>query len=162
MIRHEPTTRSTRTKAAIITALFALPFLFITACTPQTYNPALATRPYPRDSHTTQVADMQVFRDGAKLKIVNSTAKSYRDFDLWINQRFVHHVDSLLAGETLELSLWDFRDEYGDTFNAGGFFRSIPPTPVRLVEIQPAPDQKTLGLITIRREPVTVTPEPGR
>jgi hypothetical protein len=131
-------------------------------CGQQINDPHLATEPYPRDQHTPNVADIQVFRDGTKLEIVNSTAHSYRDFDLWLNQRYVRRVDALDAGETITLSLWDFRDEYGDTFSAGGFFRAYEPTPVRMAEIQPAPGHDMIGLITIRAEEVRVKPEPGR
>jgi hypothetical protein len=117
------------------------------------FDPAKATRPYPYDLHQDAVIDIQVFRDGPRIEIVNSTPRSYRDFDLWINQRYVRHVDGLAAGETLRMSLWDFYDERGDRFSAGGFWRTEEPTPVRLVEIQPGEDQPMTGLITIRAEP---------
>jgi hypothetical protein len=96
---------------------------------------------------------MQVFREGDRIAIYNATATSYRDFDLWINQRYVSHVEELPAGGHIHLSLWDFRDERGEVINAGGLFRVFEPTPVRLVEIQPGPDQPLIGLITIRAEP---------
>jgi hypothetical protein len=131
-------------------------------CAHTAYDPALATLPYPTDLHTNSVVDMQVFRRGTSIEIVNSTARSYADFDLWLNQRYVRRVDSLRAGESIHLSLWDFHDEYGDVFYAGGFFRTRPATPLRLVEIQQGPDQKMVGLITIRAEDVKVKPEPGR
>lgn len=148
------------------TAAFLLPAIFNVllncGCAPTTYSPNWATRPYPHELHTTNVADMQVFRRSTDIEIVNSTARSYSNFDLWVNQRYVRHVDSLPAGTTIELSLWEFHDEYGDAFYAGGFFRSYEATPVRLIEIQPGADQKMIGLITIRLEDVIVKPEPGR
>jgi hypothetical protein len=131
-------------------------------CARKTYDPVWATRPYPHDLHSTSVTDMQVFRRDTSIEIVNSTPRSYSDFDLWINQRYVSRIDALPAGQTIRLSLWNFHDEYGDAFNAGGFFRSYEPTPVRLVEIQPSQGQHMIGLIAIRTEPVTVKPEPGR
>jgi hypothetical protein len=131
-------------------------------CTRKTYDPAWATQPYPTELHTTTTADMQVFRKGTDLQIVNSTAHSYSEFDLWINQRYVRHVDSLPAGESVTLSLWDFKDEYGDRFYAGGFFRTREAQVVRLVEIQRGEGQPLLGLIAIRSEEVRVKPEQGR
>lgn len=92
---------------------------------------------------------MQVFRSGPDIEIVNATAQSYRDFDLWVNQRFVHHIDALPAGESLTLSLWDFFDERGERFNAGGFFRTMEPTPVRLVQIEQSPESALIGLVAI-------------
>lgn len=97
---------------------------------------------------------MQVFRDGEKLEIVNATARSYYDFDLWINQRYVRHVESLPAGKSLRLSLWDFFDVRGEAINAGGFWRTVEATPVRLVEIQTGADEPMIGLVTIRAEDI--------
>src|SRR5688572_15225475 len=131
-------------------------------CGRKMYDPAWATQPYPAQLHTTNVLDIQVFRDNTKIKIVNSTAQRHSNFDLWINQRYVSHVETLEPGETLELSLWQFHDEYGDTFNAGGFFRTYEPTPVRLAEIHPAGRPGMVGLIAIRSEPVTVRPDARR
>ena len=131
-------------------------------CTRKTYDPAWATRPYPENLHTTDTVDMQVFRNETKIEVVNSTARSYQHFDMWINQRYVAHVESLPAGETVTLSLWDFHDVYGNSFNAGGFFRTVEATPLRMVEIQPGPDQRMVGLVTIRAETIIVAPEPGR
>jgi len=149
-------------KKAILPLLAVLSLIYSSGCASTTYNPNWAARPYPNDLHTTTVADMQVFRSDTDIQIVNSTAHSYSDFDLWVNQRYVRHVDALPAGKTIELSLWDFHDQYGYAFYAGGFFRSYEATPARLVEIQPGVDQKMIGLITIRLEDVIVKPEPGR
>ena len=124
------------------------------ACSPQSYMPELATRAYPREQHTSNVADMQVFRRGTDIEIVNSTATSYSDFDLWVNQRYVLPMKSLPAGATRRVSLWDFFDEYGERFYAGGLFRAYPATPVRMVEIQAAEGQPMIGLVTIRTEDI--------
>ena len=91
-----------------------------------------------------------VFREGSDIELVNATADSYFDFQLWVNQRYTRHVDALPAGETIRLSLWDFFDELGENFSAGGFWRTEEPTAVRLVEIQLGSDQPMIGLITIQ------------
>lgn len=129
-------------------------------CARTTNNPDWATRSYPTSLHRPVTVDMQVFRRDTEIEIVNSTARSYQDFDLWVNQRYVRHVDSLPAGKSIRLSLWEFHDDLGDVFNAGGFFRTYDPTPVRLVEIQPKPDQLLIGLVTIRAEEINVKPDP--
>jgi hypothetical protein len=128
--------------------------LALCSCSPTAYVPDLATRPYPLEHHTTKTADVQCFRRGTDLEIVNSTAQSYADFDLWINQRYTHRLSSLPAGATLRISLWEFFDQHGQRFYAGGLFRSYPSEPVRLVEIQTGPDQPLIGLVAIRSEPV--------
>ncbi len=117
--------------------------------------PELATRPYPYAQHNTSVVDVQCFRRGTELEIVNATPESYEHFSLWINQRYVHEVPSLSAGATIRVSLWNFVDQYGRRFYAGGFFRSYPAEPVRLAEIQTAEDQPLIGLVAIRTETVT-------
>ncbi len=153
---------------AIVVAIVAIVIIVImtaglAACAHQSYDPLRATRPYPFEQHTTETVDIQVFRDGTKIQIVNSTARSYEDFDLWVNQRYMAHVDSMIAGETIQLSLWNFYDVYGRVFNAGGIFRTVEPTPVRLVEIQLGPEEPTIGLISIPIEEVreVTNPEQG-
>jgi hypothetical protein len=123
-------------------------------CARPLFIPERATRPYPDELHRTETLDIHVFREGRNLQIVNSTARSFREFDLWINQRYMQHVETMAPGETIVLSLPDFYDERGEAFNAGGFWRTRDPTPVRLVEIQPVREESTIGLITIRAEDV--------
>ena len=133
----------------IIYITLAFAALATAACQPAPYVPDRATRAYPRERHATETVDMQVFRNGSQIQIVNSTANSYHDFDLWVNRRYVHHIDSLPAGESLTLSLWDFFDERGERFNAGGFFRTTEPTPVRMVQIEQTPQSPLIGLVAI-------------
>lgn len=133
------------------------------------YDPARASGPYPDHLHlssettadgltvrTPLAVDAQVFRDDTDIVVVNSTPRSFSDFHLWLNQRYARHVDRLDAGQTIRLSLWDFFDQWGGRFNAGGFFRSYEPTPVRLVEIQLDDAQPMVGLIAVQ------IPEPER
>lgn len=127
---------------------------FLAGCAPSLYHPERATRAYPMDLHRPQSVDVQVFRDDTSITLVNATPNTYEDVDLWINQRFVHSIGTLAAGETRTISLWDFYDVRGDQFNAGGLFRTREPTPVRLVEIQAGADQPLIGLIAIPGEPL--------
>jgi hypothetical protein len=121
-------------------------------CTRKMYDPTKATRPYPEHLHRPQAVDIQVFREGASIEIVNATARSFRDFDLWINQRYVRRVEALGAGQTLKLSLWDFYDVRGDRFSAGGLWRTDPATPLRLAQIQVADDEPLIGLVAVGGE----------
>lgn len=113
------------------------------------FDASRATGSYPEHLHRAESIDVQVFRKGPTMEIVNSTPRSYRDFTVWINQRYARNVSSMAAGETLKLSLWDFWDELGDRFSAGGFWRTEAPTPLSLVELQVADDQPLIGLVTI-------------
>ncbi len=118
------------------------------------YDPARGTQSYPHHLHQANSVNIQVFREETTIELVNATTRSYAEFDLWVNQRYVSRIESLPAGATLRLSLWDFYDERGESLNAGGLFRSDDPTPVRLVEIQTSDEEPLIGLITIRAEPV--------
>ena len=116
------------------------------------FDPARATQSYPHQLHQANSVNIQVFREDTSIELVNATTRSYTDFRLWINQRYTNRIDSLAAGATVRLSLWDFYDERGESLNAGGLFRSDEPTPVRLVEIQTGDEEPLVGLITIRAE----------
>lgn len=137
----------------ILIALIAVLAAHI-GCARRTYFPERAAEPYPRELHTANAADVQVFRDGTNIELVNATPRTYENFSLWINQRYVRRVDLLPAGGRLKLSLWDFYDERGEVMNAGGFFRVYEPDPVRLVQIQLDEVTPLIGLVTIRDEPL--------
>ncbi len=128
--------------------------LCATGCEGVRYDPNRATRQYPDDLHHANSVNIQVFRHDTSIEIINATTQSYNDFDLWINQRYVHRLDKLPAGQAVHVSLWEFYDVRGESFNAGGFWRADEPTSVRLVEIQPAEDLPLVGLVTIPSEPV--------
>ena len=126
--------------------------LLVTGCERVHYDSNMATRTYPAALHQPKSVDIQVFRKGSTMEIVNSTATTYRNCDVWINKRFVGHLGMLAAGETVQLSLWDFWDERGDRLSAGGFWRTRPATPVRLVQLQVNDQEPLVGLIMIRQE----------
>ncbi|TVQ51143.1 MAG: hypothetical protein EA377_13245 [Phycisphaerales bacterium] len=141
-----------RLTAALLTGLVGL--LLTTGCARQQYFPERAAAAYPHELHAASSVDIQVFRDETNIELVNATATTYRDFKLWVNQRYVKDIDRLAAGETRRFSLWDFYDERGEVMNAGGFFRFFAPDPVRLVQIQVDDESPLIGLIAIPAEPL--------
>ena len=124
----------------------------VVGCSRTVFRAEQATRAYPHHLHNTRTMDIQVFRDDTTIRIVNTSPISFSEFDLWLNQRYVQRIASLPAGATLELSLWDFYDDRGEVYNAGGFFAAFDPTPLRLTQIQVDDDTPLIGLITIRSE----------
>lgn len=128
--------------------------LCASGCEGVRYDPARATRLYPDELHHTNSVNIQVFRHETSIEIINATTRSFNDFDLWINQRYVHRLESLPVGQTVHVSLWEFYDVRGESFNAGGFWRSDEPTSVRLVEIQSSETEPLVGLVTIPSEPL--------
>lgn len=132
-----------------VSVAFVLLALLAGCARPQ-YYPARATTAYPDHLHRPDAVDIHVFRDSTEIEVVNATARSFRNFRLWINQRYMHEVDELLAGQTRRFSLWDFYDERGEVMNAGGFWRIYEPDPVRLVQIQVDEQTPLIGLIAVR------------
>jgi len=123
-------------------------------CASRDFDPEMATRAYPSELHTTNTVNIQVFRDNTKLEIVNATAMTYEDADVWINQRYVAPAGTLEAGSRKVIQLDKFHDIRGEVFRAGGFFREVEPEPVRMVELQVGEAEPLIGLITIRAERV--------
>ena len=121
------------------------------ACHSPDFDPAQAHAAYPYDLHTTDTIPVEVFRDGTTISIVNATAQAWESPTIWINQRFSAAAGPIAAGQTLQLDLNGFRDNIGESFPAGGLFTTRRTMPVRLVELQPAPESHLVGFIAIRQ-----------
>lgn len=108
---------------------------------------------YPHDGVLLGAADLQVFRQGPRIEIVNHTAVTYSNATMWLNERFRGQVEVLPPGGSVQMSLRDFKDEFGQEFRAGGLFARYRSEPLVKAEIS-APDGSGLqGMIVI--------PEPG-
>jgi hypothetical protein len=123
--------------------------LFFASCHPPRYLPEKATVAYPEHLHATSSTNIQAFRDGQWILIVNATATSYHEPKIWINQQYVSSIPELLAGQTIVLSLWDFRNQLGEVLNVGGILRTSTPTPIRMTEIQINDQEPMIGMISI-------------
>lgn len=93
-------------------------------------------RPYPHHLDPESVSDVQVFREVTRLRLTNTTAAAFPPGTLWINRRYARDVPAFSPGETLELDLTKFVDEYATAFKAGGFFATRTPDPVVVCELQ--------------------------
>ncbi len=134
--------------AAVTTLAVATGILSFSGCARETrITEGTVPRGYPYSTPALQVIDIQVFRDDAEVRLVNMTANSYHEFDLWLNERYVRRVGHLPAGETIRLSLYEFVDEYEEGLRAGGFLSTGRSDPIIKVEIE-TPDGM-LGLIAI-------------
>lgn len=121
-------------------------------CSTVNVDPARATRLYPRDLKQESVVRVQIIPGGTTIDVVNATARSYRDFDLWLNQRYMTHVQELLAGQTLTIPLNEFWDWRGEGPFEGGIFRYYAPTPIALLQVQMSPDSPLIGFIAVLPE----------
>ncbi|MFG0306271.1 MAG: hypothetical protein ACF8Q5_08670 [Phycisphaerales bacterium JB040] len=93
-------------------------------------------RAYPHHLDPGPVHNIQVFRDVTRLRLTNTTATAFPEGTLWINRRYALDVPAFPPGETLELDLTTFVDEYATPFKAGGFFATRTPDPVVVCELQ--------------------------
>ncbi len=100
--------------------------------------------------------DIQVVRDGTHIRLSNTTATPFGASRLWLNRRFSLAIGSWAIGQTLDLPLSDFRDEFGERFRAGGFFAAEAPDTIVQAQLQtplePAPSAALLGLIVVPRD----------
>lgn len=119
------------------------------ASPPQTIieNPA-----YPGDRQQGPTLDIQVVRDGTRISLTNTTARNFGPFTLWLNRRFARELPGLAVGQSLELGLAEFQDQWGDRFRAGGFFATERPERLAKAEIDLRDGSPLLGLVVIRGE----------
>ena len=111
-------------------------------------NAALAGPEYP-DRSQSKTLDIQVVRDETIIRLTNTTARGFGPSRLWVNRWYSKAVDKLDVGQSLELNLWDFRDQYGAPFQAGGFFATRKPE--KLVLAQLATENEVFGLVVVGR-----------
>lgn len=112
-------------------------------------------RPYPLELAQSEVIDVQVVRaPETVITLTNSTPRAFGASTLWINRRFSRPVNEFLSGQTLRLSLTEFRDEYGERFRAGGFFATKKPEPVVQAQLETLVngESRMIGLIVIGEE----------
>jgi hypothetical protein len=126
----------------------------LAGCRLAPYEPGKATRAYPSELTQGSIAQVQVIPGPKQLKIVNATATSYTNFDLWLNQRYMAHVNTLDAGQTLEIPLDQFWDERGETPFDGGWFRYYQPTRIVLMQMQLDAKGPLVGMVCTLPEAV--------
>ena len=127
----------------------ALILALLGGCFPKRYNPGKATDMYPEQLGQSEVVDVQVSRSGDTMKIVNGTAIDFRDINLWLNRRYMQHIDRIPPGETLTLEMGSFWDAWGGGPNPGGLLRWYVPTPIVLVQAQIDETSPMIGFVAI-------------
>jgi hypothetical protein len=113
-------------------------------------DPALAGPEYPESKSQAQTLDIQVVRTPTSIAITNTTARAYGHSTLWVNRWYSREIPSLGVGETIELPLKSFRDQYGEAFRAGGFFATRKPQRVQQVQLETA--DGLVGLVAVGKE----------
>lgn len=106
-----------------------------------------ASRPYPVGMDKQPSLPIQVLRDVTKIRLTNTTARSFGPSTVWLNARYSREIEGLAIGETLTLDVGDFTDEFGARFRGGGFFATVNPDPLVMAEIET--DGKMYGLVVV-------------
>lgn len=124
----------------------------VPGCRPVRYEPDLATRPYPQQLPQGETIQVQVLNEGDVMVVINATSRGFEKIDLWLNQRYLCHLDRLAPGETVRLSFDRFWDVRGEGPNPGGALRYFQPTPIRLAQIQVDEKSPLVGLVAVPQE----------
>jgi len=106
-----------------------------------------ASRPYPAEMEKQPSLPIQVLRDVTKIRLTNTTARSFGPSTMWLNGRYSREIEGLGIGETLTLDVGDFTDEFGARFRGGGFFATVNPDPLVMAEIET--DGQMFGLVVV-------------
>ncbi len=104
-----------------------------------------------------ETLNIQVVRHTTHIAFTNTTARSFGASRVWINRRFARDIDALAIGQSVDLPLREFVDEYGDRFRAGGFFAAEAPDRVVQVQLEPqgqaaGATRQLLGLVVVQGE----------
>lgn len=114
-------------------------------------------RPFPAGLAQSETLDVQVIRGPeTRITMTNTTARGFGPSTLWINGRFSRPIMGFQAGQTLSLDLYDFRDEFGERFRAGGFFATKAPEKVMHAQLETLIDGDTqlLGLVVVDQDDI--------
>jgi hypothetical protein len=77
---------------------------------------------YPAAMPLGDTLDIQLARDGTEVELTNTTPRAFGESTIWLNRWYGRRIGGLAPGQTLRLGLRDFKDMYGESFRAGGFF----------------------------------------
>lgn len=107
-------------------------------------------RAYPADNSAGTTLDVQVFRRSDSLTLTNTSAQAFGPGTVWVNRAFSRPIDGLRVGQSITMSLHEFRNEYSQKFRAGGFFATEVPSSLVLCEIEH--EGRFFGLVVVEDE----------
>lgn len=92
--------------------------------------------------------NVQVIRDGTRVRMTNTSSRAFGPSRLWANRWYSLDLErGWGVGQTLDLSLEQFKDRYGQAFRAGGFFATE--SGESLVQMQVEEGGEVIGLVVI-------------
>jgi hypothetical protein len=134
--------RRIRTNASLATALLAA----LVAAAGCSSSGTIESGPeYP--NRAAGSVDIQVVRDETVIRMTNTTARNLPAGRLWINRWYSHDFPGLAIGDSVTMDLSQFKDQYGDTFRAGGYFATDRPT--KVVQAQLETESELIGFVVV-------------
>lgn len=92
--------------------------------------------PYPTNFTTLEPSNIQIYRQGRSITLTNTTATNFGPSTIWLNKWFSREIQGLGIGQSLTISLADFKDQYSDAFKGGGFFATTAPERIVHAELE--------------------------
>lgn len=133
-----------RTPTAVVLALS----LTLCACTQQRTSEGPI---FPDGKQAERVLDVHVLRDETTITLTNTSTRALGPGMMWVNRWYGRSIDAIAPGQTVTFKLFDFRDRFGESFRAGGFFATDDPD--QLVKCEVLENDSLTGLIVIGVQP---------
>lgn len=102
------------------------------------------------DKPQKSVVNIQVRRDNTQITLTNTSARDFPAAKLWLNGQFAREVPPLPIGATQTFDLYSFKNEFAESFRAGGFFSTERSEKLVLAQYE-LPDEM-VGLIVVHPE----------
>ncbi len=131
------------TTQARVASLFAVALL--TACGGS--SQVDYAKPFPAAAAQNKTVNIQVLRLETEITLTNTSAQAFPACTMWINRQYSRPIDGLDIGKSLTLPLSSFRNEFSESFRAGGFFATEKPD--RIAQAQLETETGLIGLIVV-------------
>jgi len=106
---------------------------------------------YPQELGQSGMLDIQAFRSETSLLLTNTTSESFPGGGrIWVNAQFSFPFGSFDIGQTMDVDLRNFVNEFGERFRAGGFFATERPDRVVLVQLEHG--ERIDGIVVVEDE----------
>lgn len=109
-------------------------------------KPPPHARQYPVFLPQAGTLDIQVSQKPRTLRLTNTTGERFGPSTMWLNKRFNRPIPSLEVGQSLELPLADFVDEYGEVFRGGGLLAVREPERLVLAQLETTGSANAAGV----------------
>jgi len=141
-----------RSRSLIRSIALCAAALLLAACSRARVQ-SLDGRAYPGPVAQDTVLDVQLVQASQSVTFTNTTPRPLGPGWLWINGWYSADLPEVGVGESIEVPLRDFRNEFGEAPRAGGFWAGRDATRVVHAQIETADPEsgasRFLGLVVV-------------